>query len=65
MTIQKNPRQQYCDFCGTEIAPGENYWYINCRAICVCCLPEFAREEFRAFSVVCGEEDCHEAFGAL
>ena len=39
---QEEPRL-YCSFCGAEIAPEEEYWYVNAAAVCRECLPDFAR----------------------
>jgi hypothetical protein len=50
-----------CAFCGTEIGGGEAYWYINGAAVCRACLPEFARQDYRACRCVRGREDAHDA----
>lgn len=49
--------ERYCSFCGQEIAPGEGYWYINGWTVCVDCLPNFAREDYRPFCHIQGEEE--------
>lgn len=45
-----------CTFCGAEIGRGESYWFINGAVVCPACLPEFAREDYRACRCIRGKE---------
>lgn len=40
------PAQAWCRYCLGEIYPGEAYYRVDGRAVCVDCLPRLAEEYF-------------------
>ena len=54
--VQRRGAMTHCSLCGGELYEGDPYWAVNGSIVCENCLDTFAKAEFAAHRLVCGQE---------